>query len=155
MKAAASRQPGNPHNAASSLVPNPSQPPRHPRALVEFFSHIWSSVPCKSQASAWPRLPELPRFPHPWTSPPLRYLVAERVALVPLLPQGGAHPQTPEPEADSTARPAAALQVPLAGLGETQRRWGGGGQCVCPQNPLGSSQEICSRVTGCKSCKGI
>lgn len=46
-----------------------------------------------------------------------RYLVAEGVALIPLLPQRGAHPQTPQPEADSTARPAAALQVPLAGLG--------------------------------------
>lgn len=43
--------------------------------------------------------------------------MTEGVALVPLLPQGGAHPQPPQPKADGAAGPGAALQVPFTGLG--------------------------------------
>lgn len=105
-----------PPRCCHSLIPNPSQPPDidpllHPSALMEIFSILLEELSALCS--------------HPIPAPlgtPCWYLVAEGVALVALLPQGGAHPQPPQPEADGAAGPTAALRVPLTGLGRGTRR---------------------------------
>jgi len=107
LKPAAPRQLGDAH-PSSTPAPPPSTP------CSPSLGGFMGAFPPREELGAL--CPLLAPPSPPQRAPPGRYLVTEGVALVPLLPQGGTHPQPPQPEADGAAGPAAALRVPLAGL---------------------------------------
>lgn len=118
------------------------QPPKSipaPRALTEFSSHAWSSVPRKSQAGAWPSVPELPRFPHPWTPPGTLWLKGWHSS--PCCPRG-VHIRRPR------SQRLTAQHVPLPHCRSRSQAWerhkgngGGAGGQRLPPNPWGAAKK--------------